>query len=262
MDFKILILSFFVFISFDVSAQEDSLILTKNYQFLDGVYLSFEAFQSNTPDYQWDELKANLVTNPQTFLTQIEYVHIKNDEQAIPLDLNKIWCVSLAGIPYLRLTEIEVKKGLTSFAGLRLRGKICYFSFEDYRLVQIPMHAYNPYTGIPFRSGFVERKKNVTFERILNFETGEIAELTVENLKKWIEDDQKLLDTMNNLSYEEVEDKLFKCLLIYDDRNVIRIKKIEEVEIEMKEETKQDGDQEEGEKEEGIKEEEGENDEQ
>jgi len=76
----------------------------------------------------------------------------------------------------------------------------------------------------------VERKKNVTFERILNFETGEIVELTVENLKKWIQDDKKLLDTMNSLSHEEVEDKLFKCLLIYDDRNVVRIKKIDQPE--------------------------------
>ena len=235
MDFKILILGIFAFMTFGVSAQEDSLILTKNYQFKDGVYLSFDAFQSNTPDYEWDDLKANLVTNPQTFLTQIEYIYIKDEEGDIPLPLSSIWCVSLAGIPYLQLNEIEVKKGLMSFAGLQLRGKICYYSFEDYRTVQIPMHAYNPYTGRPFRSGIVEREKNVTFERILNFETGEIAELNIENLKIWIKEDQKLLDTMNSLSLIELEDKLFKCLLIYDDRNVVRIKKFKEVDSEISE---------------------------
>jgi len=230
MDLKILILSLFCLNALDASAQIDSLILTKNYQFNDGVYMSFESFQSNTPDYKWDELKANLVTNPQTFLTQIQFVFIKNESGNIPLEIDKIWCVSLAGIPYLRIRELEPKKDMVPFAGLQLRGKICYFSFEDLRMVQIPMHAYNPYTGIPFRSGVVERKKNVTFERILNFETGEIVELTVENLKKWIQDDKKLLDTMNSLSHEEVEDKLFKCLLIYDDRNVVRIKKIDQPE--------------------------------
>ena len=108
--------------------------------------------------------------------------------------------------------------------------------FEDYRLVQIPMHAYNPYTGIPFRSGIIERKKNLKIEKILNFETGEIADLTVENIKKWISDDQKLLDTMNELSAEEAEDKLFKCLLIYVDRNVIRVKKWDVVEEKVEEE--------------------------
>lgn len=225
MDLKILIISLFTFLTFEALAQNDSLILTKNYHFNDGVYMNFEAFQSNSPDYKWDELKANLVTNPQTFLTQIQYVYIKNEEEDIPLDVDKIWCVSLAGIPYLKLPKGEVKKDLATFAGLQLRGKICYYSFEDYRMVQIPMHAYNPYTGKPFRSGIVERKKNVKFEKILNFETGEITDLTVENLKKWIKDDTKLFDTMNSLSYEEVEEKLFKCLLIYDDRNVIRVKK-------------------------------------
>ncbi len=228
MDFKILLIGLILFFSFDASAQNDSLILTKNYHFNDGVYLSFESFQHNSPDYKWDELKANLVTNPQTFLTQIQYVFIKNEAENIPLDLNKIWCVSLAGIPYLRLQQGEAKKDIKTFAGLQLRGKICYYTFEDYRTVQIPMHAYNPYTGKPFRSGIVERKKNVKVEKILNFETGEIADLSVDNLKKWIEDDKKLLGTMNSLSYEEVEEKLFKCLLIYVDRNVTRIKKKEQ----------------------------------
>ena len=45
MDLKILIISLISLFAFDVSAQEDSLILTKNYHFKDGVYLSFEAFQ-------------------------------------------------------------------------------------------------------------------------------------------------------------------------------------------------------------------------
>jgi hypothetical protein len=194
--------------------------------------MSFEAFQTNSPDYEWDDLKANLVTNPQTFLTQIQYIFIKDETGNIPLDLDEIWCVSLAGIPYLRLTDDKMKKEMATFAGLQLRGKICYFSFEEYKMVKIPMHAYNPYTGIPFRSAVIERKKNVKIEKILNFETGEIADLSVENLKSWIQDDQKLLDTMNSLSYEEVEEKLFKCLLIYDDRNVVRVKEKEE-EVEM-----------------------------
>ena len=44
MGLKILIVSFISLFAFEVSAQGDSLILTKNYQFNDGVYLSFEAF--------------------------------------------------------------------------------------------------------------------------------------------------------------------------------------------------------------------------
>lgn len=224
MDLKTFFFSLLAIVAFEVAAQVDSLILTKNYQFNDGVYLSFEAFQSNSPDYRWSELKANLTTNPQTFLTQIEFINVKKADGDIPLDLDKIWGVSLAGIPYLKLPENEKPKAMAVFAGLQLRGKICYYSFEEYKLVKIPIHAYNPYNGRPFRSSVIERNKMVKIEKILNFETGEIADFTVENLKKWIHDDQKLLDTMNSLSPEEAEEKLFKCLLIYDDRNVTRIK--------------------------------------
>ncbi len=225
MRFKVFLLVAILGCWVDISAQADSLILTKNYRFNDGVYLSFEAFQSNTPDYEWGDLKANLVTNPQTFITHIQYVFIKNESGDIPLDLNKVWCVSLAGIPYLRLDENDPENNTTSFAGLQLRGKICYFSFDDLRRVKIPIHAYNPYNGRPFRSAVIEREKQVRIEKILNFETGEIADFNVRNLKNWIQDDPRLLETIDSLSEEEAEDKLFKCLLIYVDRNVVRIKR-------------------------------------
>ena len=208
-----------------LSAQIDSLILTKNYLFKDGVYLSFEAFQSNTPDYTWEELRTNAVTNPQTFLTQIQFVYLKREDGDIPLDINELWGVTLGGIPYLRLPQGTINKDLSSFAGLQLRGKICYFSYEDHRMVKIAMPVYNPLTGRPFRTGYVERRKKITFEKILNFETGEVADLTVDNLLRWIQDDPKLVHTIESLSAEEANEKLFKLLLIYDDRNVTRVKK-------------------------------------
>lgn len=225
MRFNILILITFAGFPAEISAQADSLILTKNYRFNDGIYMSFEAFQSNTPDYQWSDLKANLVTNPQTFITQVQYIFIKNEAESIPLDLGKVWGISLAGIPYLRLDKNGSENNTTSFAGLQLRGKICYFSFDDLRRVKIPIHAYNPYNGRPFRSAVIEREKQIRIEKILNFETGEIADFNVKNLKNWIQDDKRLFETINSLNAEEAEEKLFKCLLIYVDRNVVRIKK-------------------------------------
>ena len=55
----------------------------------------------------------------------------------------------------------------------------------------------------------------------MNFETGEVADFTIENFLKWILDDPRLIQSINELSQEEAQEKLFKCLLIYDDRNEV-----------------------------------------
>jgi hypothetical protein len=203
-----------------LSAQEDSLLLTKNFNFHDGVYMTFEDFQRNKPTYKWDELRSNLVANPKTFLAQVEFLKIKELDSLI--NLEHVWGISIGGLPYIRLEKGAVKKELTSFAALRVRGKICYFEYEDFEVVQIPMPVYNPVTGRPFRVATVERKINVYYEKILDFETGRIEFLTVDNLKSWVEEDTQLTKALQSLG-DDADEKLFKCILIYDDRHKVYI---------------------------------------
>ena len=204
-----------------LNAQEDSVLLTKNFNFKDGVYMSFEAFQRNEPTYQWTALRSNLVTNPQTFMAQVEFLEEKQGGTLI--DLGKVWGISLGGLPYIRLEKGSVKKQLTSFAALKLRGKICYFEYEDFEVVQIPMLAYNPVTGQPFREAMVERNINYRYEKILDFETGSIVSLNIENLKSWVKDDAQLINALESLG-DDADEKLFKCILIYDDRHKVYIR--------------------------------------
>jgi hypothetical protein len=70
----------------------------------------------------------------------------------------------------------------------------------------------------------VEREERVTFEKILHFETGEVLDFTVDNFLSWIQDDENLVETILDLPPEERKEKLFKCLLIYVDRNEAWIK--------------------------------------
>lgn len=200
-------------------AQADSLLITKNFKFKDGLYLSFASFQRNQPDLQWQEVRADVYSNPQNFLTQINNLHLKDKKVDNGLNIKEVWGVSLDGIPYLQLESGATDSDLPTFAGLQVRGKLCYFEYEKTEETDVKIQAYNPLNGRPFRTGFVKRTVPVLYPRMLNFNTGEIVIFDKKNLLTQIENDAKLYKTIEQLNAEEVEEKLFKCLLIYDDRN-------------------------------------------
>lgn len=201
------------------SQGQDSVLVTKNFRFTDGIYLSIGELQANAPFWRWEELSVRYFTNPQTSLTQIESILLRKDSLLIKAD--DIWGVCIDGIPSIRLPRKEINKDLATFAALKLRGKICYFTYPDWRMKKIQIAAYNPLTGLPFRVGTVEREQEVIVEKIMRFDTGSLADFTVENLLAWIQDDPQLIATFQGLSQEEKQEKLFKCLLIYDDRNQV-----------------------------------------
>lgn len=202
---------------------EDSLVvLTKNFKFEDGIYLSFEDFQQNKPSYTWDTLGAKMFSNPQNAQATLDSLWIKGiDPEIIPID--QLWGICLAGIPYIRLEKGAIKDDRYSFVGLKVRGKICYFSYRKTEVRKIAMPIYNPYTRRPFQQGYVEREKTFDYKKILSFESGAIADFDRKNFVNWIYLDWQLQDTVKALSEDEVSSKLFKCLLIYVDRNEVKI---------------------------------------
>ena len=196
---------------------QDSVLLTKNFQFANGIYFSLAQLQANTPAIPMDSMKLNYFTNPQTSLTQLDAIFLKKNTKPFPLD--SIWAICLDGVPSVRVPQQEINRELPNFAAFKLRGKICYFTYPDYRKKTVQISAYNPHTGRPFRQGNVVRDEEVIVKKMLQFETGEVADFTVENVMAWIEDDTLLVETLAELPREEQEEKLFKSLLIYVDRN-------------------------------------------
>ena len=55
------------------------------------------------------------------------------------------------------------------------------------------------------------------------FETGEIIDYTHENLDKCMIDDPVMIRALRQIDPWEMEEKMFKCLLIYDDRHPVLI---------------------------------------
>ncbi len=202
-------------------AQNDNLV-SKNFKFKDGVYLQFEHFQKNQPTALWDSLDARLATNPQTLQMYVELIKFKNRPDSI--ELHKVWCVVIDGIPYVKLPKESQKNAATMFTGMVLRGKLCYFQYDEIEERLVPMSAYIPQTGQPYITKNVLQKREVVREKLVKFESGEMYDFTLSNFKELIQEDKDLLSTVNALKPKEISEKLFKCLLIYNDRNPVYLK--------------------------------------
>ena len=216
----------FLIVFFNVSIlrghAQGGILVTKNFKFNDGLYLSFDHFQKNKPDVAWDSLEARLVTNPASLMTHVEFLKIKSRPDSLNLDV--VYCLVIDGIPYLKLPRMTQKRVSTIFAGLALRGKLCYFQFEDIEEKQVQITAYIPETGQPYATKRITQTRDVVREKLMLFETGEILDFTLSNLKNLIKNDSDLLQTVSNLKLKEVKEKLFKCLLIYNDRNPVYVR--------------------------------------
>jgi len=203
------------FAAVQLAGQSDSVQVTKNFKFNDGVYRTFSDWRINRPSWPLDSFYMVSATNPNTFLTQVDHIQFRSGQE---MHLDSIWGIVIGGIPYLRLPKGATPKRLTAFAGLRLRGIICYYSYEDIEEHAVEIQAYNPVTGVPFRKGKVKSRKTVEREFMLHFLTGETVEFNRNNLVNWISDDQRLAEAVAALPEDDEEGKLFKGLLIYVDR--------------------------------------------
>jgi len=210
----------FLLITCPIIAQNDNILITKNFKFNDGIYLTLQDLQKNQPNFTWNQVVANLASSDEGFIVQVE--SIKTQEQA--LDLQEVWGICIKGMPYVRLPKGEVTDAATIFAGLRVRGKICYFTYDELVKEMREIKAYNPITGRPFRSANLPVEKEVKREKMLDFNTGQIMDFNKINFLSWIENDRQLWNTVQVFTEEEAAEKLFKCLLIYVDRNKVYVK--------------------------------------
>lgn len=218
---KLILLPLLMLITFTADAQKVQ--LTNALKFESGIYLSVESFQKNQPDYTWEELITSAYVNEERYVAHIEFIKkkvlVNGEYESIMLD--EVWGFAINGMPYIRI--YNESKDLKHFAGLRSRGKLCYFTYEGYKIEKVPMTVYDPATQKAIHTQYIENRKEVIIEKVLLFENGDIADFSVENLKKWITDDEKLKSTIDDLTVSEAKNKLYKAMLIYNDRNPVFI---------------------------------------
>ena len=199
-----------------VGFAQDSVLVTKSFLFEDGLYASLEALKSNEPTQKWETIISSYFVNPRTNTTQVQDLIDKETGDLIVLE--SIFALCIDGTPYINLSKQPDEK-MTTFAGLKVRGKLNYFSFEKLEEEKVKIQAFNPKNGMPFRTGYVSKEKVIKIEKMMHWESGDIVDFSKENLLKWIEEDQPLHKSVSELRDWEVDEKLFRCLMIYNDRH-------------------------------------------
>jgi hypothetical protein len=208
---------FLSFLGFQSIAQPTA--LTNNYSFKDGIYLRFEDFKKDASS------KNNIIDSLQYDLNAEENILILSANSQKLLDSlipDKIWGLCINQIPYIR-TE-DQQEGRFYFVKLHVLGKISYYYYKAFREKEVIMYVHNPYTGERIGKKNISNRNLEFIQKILHFDSGEITDFNFDNFLNWSKDDLGLYKSLSEIKSEEREAKLFKSLLIYNDRNPVYIK--------------------------------------
>ena len=214
-------------INAQTSAQHESpktiqKLVTKNMSFKDGVYRSFQAWQKNQPDIKMSEVTMSYFLNPISNLLEIDTIAGKKTHECINPD--SVWSIVLSGVTYISVPKKEISKSLTTFAALTSTGNFCYFQYQVKESTKVPMTAYVPQTGETFMTKEITKTQLVWRQKIMAFETGDVYDFNVPTVKSLVTDDAGLTASLNALKPNETVNKLFKCLMIYNDRHPVFLK--------------------------------------
>ncbi len=215
---KLILLPLFCCFIALVTAQ-DTVQLTNNFKFEDGVYVSITDLQANKPTYNWERIQASAHINKDKYIIQLEYLNLLDSNENLIRNLvnEDIWGICVEGVPYIRVAD--TMKQHIEFVGLRTRGQFCYFYYESFEMREVPMTIYDPETGNALWVQNITNKETINVQKMLNFTTGSVASLDLNIFKKWIKNDMQLMNTLDGLTAKEAEEKLYRMLLIYNDRN-------------------------------------------
>lgn len=196
----------------------DSLLVSNELTFKNGIYRTLAEWQRNAPSITWSSLDYDAYANEEKRTIQLRAPRFRSDSSTLVLD--SLWGICVDGVPYVRV-DIPSRK-VQEFVALRTRGRICYFNYEGYVMRDVPMTIYNPRTGEPVVRRMVQNKELHTFEKMLRFEDGTVADFDLLQFKDWIRElDPVLYDTLADYTESEAGERLYKSLKIFNDRNPV-----------------------------------------
>lgn len=191
--------------------------------FEDGFYRSYTSFKNNRPDAKLFELKNfSYYLDGQENILVLQKAALGRLNQSSLGSIDSIWGMSVKGVPYRRVT-IEKDSLSHYFVKLHVIGDICYYYYPSIVDKEVEMQVYNPFNGEQVGRKTITNKEKKLLEKIFKFKDGQIVDFTPGNFKLMIQDDERVLKTFRSLRSDEMGQKLFKLLNIYNDRHPVLI---------------------------------------
>lgn len=192
--------------------QAEQVPLDRDYRFREGFYSSFQELQVNQPSAPLSIAELPMVHLADDYRLQIEHTSENIN------DLQRAYAIVLDGIPYLK-TRYDSARAFSEFSGLRIRGRLCYLTFDTTHIYEQEFQAYNPYNQRPFLRSVEVRSERQRVARILDFSSGQWYPFDRATVAQLVAEDRELVRALETISPEDEEEKLYRCLLIYDDRH-------------------------------------------
>lgn len=217
-------LMLFFFSTLVLGQTTDSLVLlNKDFQFKDGIYQNIGQLRTNQPQIALENLGGSLVWQENAYLLKIETLYPIGRPDLL-FDLNEFEIITYKGLPFFRVFKDSIRK-FTAYAGLRVRGRLSYYSYERPYTDSVIIKAYNPATGKPFRQQKIATSQFEDIKKVINIATGQLLDFSLDNMFILLKDDASLLKTLEALPAEEAREKMERFILIYDDRNPLYLPK-------------------------------------
>lgn len=195
--------------------------ISNTFKFKDGVYLKHEDLRNNKPshplfripnfDYQLGK-DGNLLFLSDKSMDKLSESEIKS--------IGNIWGICINGKPYMKIKPTADANDVY-FVRYYIMGRICYLYYPIFEEKTVQMYVYNPYTGHKMGSKPIINKEKKFVKKLMLFDTGELQDYTPKNFMELIKSDKNLLASLQDLTPKEAEEKLFKSIKIYNDRNPI-----------------------------------------
>ena len=202
----------------------DSLLAVDvNFKFPDGLYANATDLINYKPISRFTGLGGKLVLQEAEYTLKVEMLHPAGRPD-LPIPMEGIGVICLNGLPYFR-AFYDADRKFTVYAGLRVRGRLSYYTYDELQYETVMIKAYNPATGKPFRQQELVRSHPKLVEKVVDLTTGEHYDFTLDNMLQLLASDPALVKSLQGLSVDEATARLQRCLLIFDDRHPLYLPK-------------------------------------
>lgn len=202
---------FFIFQATAVSAQEKAVQYTKDFEFSNGIYLSYGQFKNNAPviaskiisDY--DKADRNFFDK---VLSKNSFTYIDSAGKEQTFKSDDVWGYCQNGIIY-------INHG-TDYNRVTIIGSICHFVATTQRQIGVadPFMYNDPFYN-PQQSAYVSQ------QFILDYESGKVLDFNVANMESLLSRDADLYAAFSALKKKQKRDSIFLYLRKYNEKHPI-----------------------------------------